>query len=63
MALVLARRVQESIVIQKGDEVIVTLKICHIDRNQVRIGFEADKDVIIMRSELLENTGELRGVK
>lgn len=48
--LVLARRVGESVLI--GEDIWVTVN--RIDRNQVRIGFDAPTDVVIMRTELLD---------
>ena len=50
--LILTRRPDESIIID-GD---IKLKILSVDGNQVRIGFEAPDDVVIMREELLETT-------
>lgn len=50
--LVLSRKVEEQIRI--GNDITITL--VGIDRGKVRIGIEAPRDVIIMRSELLPNT-------
>jgi carbon storage regulator len=49
--LVLARRVGEKIVI--ADDIVIT--IVEIERDKVRIGFEAPLDVQILRNELLPN--------
>jgi carbon storage regulator len=46
--LALSRRVGQSILI--GDDIIV--HVVSIDRNQVRLSFEAPKDVRILRTEL-----------
>lgn len=47
--LVLTRKVNEKVTIQKGGEAIATVTIGRIDRNQVRIVFEADPEVEITR--------------
>jgi len=47
--LVLTRRPDESIIID-GD---IKLKILSINGNQVRLGFEAPDEVVILREELL----------
>lgn len=49
--LVLSRKVDEKIRI--GGDVVLT--IVKIDRNKVRIGIEAPKDVSIVRGELIED--------
>jgi carbon storage regulator CsrA len=51
--LVLTRKVNESVVVQKDDEVILNVKVSKIDRNQVRLAFDADKDIKIDREEVL----------
>ena len=48
--LILTRRAGESIIID-GD---IKIRILGIRSNQVRIGFEAPKEVDIVREELLE---------
>ena len=48
--LILTRRPDESIIID-GD---IKLKILSVNGNQVRIGFEAPEEVVIVREELLE---------
>lgn len=53
--LVLSRKRDEAITMQVGDKVI-TLKIVKIEPNKVRLGIEADKDVLILRDELLPST-------
>ena len=47
--LVLSRKLGEKICI--GTDVVVT--VIEIDRNKIRLGIEAPKDVEIFRSELL----------
>lgn len=51
--LVLTRKVNETVVVQKDDEVILNVKVSKIDRNQVRLAFDADKDIKIDREEVL----------
>ena len=51
--LVLTRKVNESVIIHKDDEVILNVKGSKIDRNQVRLAFDADKDIKIDREEVL----------
>ena len=48
--LVLTRRNNESVIID-GD---IKITVLGIDRGQVRLGFEAPKEVNIVREELLE---------
>lgn len=51
--LVLTRKVGDSVIIHMDDETICKLTVNRIDRNQVRISFEADTKVKIDRSEKL----------
>jgi len=53
--LVLTRKLGESVIIHKDNKTVVKLTVNRIDRNQVRISFEADKEVKIDRSEILFN--------
>ena len=53
MALVLTRRSGETVFI--GDDIKVT--IVSSQGNQVKVAFEAPKDVVILRQELLERYG------
>ena len=52
--LVLARKIEESIVI--GENIVV--KVISVDNGIVKIGIDAPKEVTIMRSELLEEVKE-----
>ena len=47
--LVLSRKLGEKIII--GDNIILT--VVKIDRNQIRLGIEAPRDVPIFREEML----------
>lgn len=49
--LVLTRRLNESVVIHRDNEIIATVKLSRIDRNQVRLAFVADPSVTIDRQE------------
>ena len=48
--LILTRRPNESIIIDDD----IKIKILSVNGNQVRIGFEAPEEVVIVREELLE---------
>ncbi|WP_104697697.1 MULTISPECIES: carbon storage regulator [unclassified Helicobacter] len=48
--LILSRKIEESIVL--GDNIIV--KVISIDRGNVKLGFEAPPDTLILRAELKE---------
>ncbi len=52
--LIIGRKTNEKIKI--GDEIEIT--ILSIDKNQVKIGIDAPKNISILRSELLENVKE-----
>lgn len=54
MVLVLARKLDESIVI--GDNIIV--KVVSVENGVVKLGIEAPEEISIMRSELLEQVKE-----
>ncbi len=53
--LVLCRRLGEKIVLPGLN---VTIQVLQVQRDRVRIGIEAPRDVIIMREELLTSAGE-----
>jgi carbon storage regulator CsrA len=53
--LVLSRKKDETIIIRTPGREDIRLTVVRIDNmNKVRIGVEADKDVVILRSELDE---------
>ena len=54
--LVLSRKIDQTIILRQPGMEDITITVVRIDnRNKVRIGIEADKKVIVLRSEL---TGE-----
>lgn len=68
--LVLSRKKDEAIVMRIPGHEDIRLTVVRIDNmNKVRIGIEADKDVVVLRSELatesaaLEGQAELRNVR
>lgn len=51
--LVLSRKQDEAIVIKRDGQSDIRITIVRIDnRNKVRVGIDADKDVTVLRSEL-----------
>ena len=54
MVLVLARKLDESIVI--GDNIVV--KVVSIENGVVKLGIDAPSDISIMRNELLQEVKE-----
>ncbi len=52
--LVLSRKLGEKLII--GDNIVVT--VVKIDRNQIRIGIEAPREVSVYREELIPRTRE-----
>lgn len=56
--LVLTRKLNEAVVVHKNGDHIVSVKVTKIDRNQVRITFEADEDVKIDRKEVFNYTNK-----
>lgn len=48
--LILSRKVEESIVIGEN----ITLKVISVDRGNVKLGFDAPPDTLILRAELKE---------
>ncbi len=52
--LVLTRKVNEAVVVHQNDEVVLSVKVSKIDRNQIRLAFDADENVKIDRKEVFE---------
>ena len=54
--LVLSRKKDETIILKGPDMPEIRITVVRIDnRNKVRLGIEADKDVTVLRSELATN--------
>lgn len=56
--LVLTRKLNESVVVHKNDEVLVEVKVSKIDRNQIRLAFDADVKVKIDRKEVFDKAND-----
>jgi|TARA_B110000238_G_scaffold150496_1_gene162322 carbon storage regulator CsrA len=52
--LVLTRKIDEQVIIHNEDGVIAKVKISKVDRNQVRLTFEAGNEIRIDRQEIFE---------
>ena len=52
--LVLTRRLNQSVVIHHDNEVIATVKVSRIDRNNVRLAFVAEPSITIDREEVFD---------
>ena len=52
--LVLTRKLNEKIILHDDDGVLAEVKISKVDRNQVRLTFEADEKVRIDRQEIFD---------
>lgn len=62
--LVLSRKKDEAIVLKREGQPDIKITIVRIDnKNKVRIGIEADKEVTVLRSELAENAVEEETIK
>ena len=62
--LVLSRKRDESIIVRIPGQEDIRLTVVRIDNmNKVRIGVEADKEVVILRAELDESRKEFSGVE
>lgn len=51
----LSRKLDEKIVLKTDDGEQIELTVVRIDNNKVRIGIDANKNVAILRSEIMEN--------
>lgn len=50
--LILSRKQEEQIVIETGQGERIELTVCNIGEGKVRLGFEAPRDITIVRSEV-----------
>lgn len=55
--LVLTQKTNDKITLQKNDEELAVITVGKIDRNQVRLTFEADPEVRIMRQAKQKKSG------
>ena len=61
--LVLSRKKDESIIVRIPGHEDIRLTVVRVDNmNKVRIGVEADKEVVILRAELDESRKEFSGI-
>ena len=59
--LVLTRKIDEEIIISNGNkQVVCSIGVSKIDRNSVRLSFEADADLKIDRKEVFESKHGLK---
>lgn len=54
--LVLTRKINEAVVIHDDQCVLAKVKVSRVDRNQVRLTFEADENIKIDRLELFQKS-------
>ena len=52
--LVLSRKINEKVILHDDDGVLAEVKVSKVDRNQVRLTFEADDTVRIDRQEVFD---------
>ncbi len=53
--LVLTRKLDDEVIIHDSHGTLATIKISKIDRNQVRLTFEADEKIRIDRKEIKDD--------
>jgi carbon storage regulator CsrA len=56
--LVLTRKLNEKIILHDDDGVLAEVKISKVDRNQVRLTFEADENIKIDRQEVFNKNAD-----
>lgn len=61
--LVLSRKKDEDILITTAEGRVVTIRVVEIVGDKVRLGFEADESVIIMRTELVNSKEVKNGLE
>ena len=52
--LVLTRKINEKVILHDDDGVLAEVKVSKVDRNQVRLTYEADDTVRIDRQEVFD---------
>lgn len=50
----MTRKLNESVVVHQDDKILLAVKVSKIDRNQVRLAFDADTKVKIDRQEVFD---------
>jgi carbon storage regulator CsrA len=50
--LVLSRKKDETILLKRPGEKAIEITVVRIDNNRVRLGIQADKEVVVLREEL-----------
>jgi carbon storage regulator CsrA len=60
--LVLTRKIDESVILHDDDGVLARVKISKVDRNQVRLTFEADNKIKIDRQEVFDKAHDLQKI-
>ena len=62
--LVLSRKKDETIILKGPNMEDIRITVVRIDnRNKVRIGIEADKEITVLRQELTTEVGDVTGIR
>ena len=62
--LVLSRKKDETIILKGPNMEDIKITVVRIDnRNKVRIGIEADKEITVLRQELTTDVGDVTGIR
>jgi carbon storage regulator CsrA len=62
--LVLSRKKDETIILKGPNMEDIKITVVRIDnRNKVRIGIEADKEITVLRQELTTEVGDVTGIR
>lgn len=56
--LQLTRKLNEQIVIETPSGEVIVVEVCHMRRNQVRVGIDASRDAKIYRREIYDKIKE-----
>ena len=57
--LVLTRKINEQVVVHDDNGILARVKVSRVDRNQVRLTFEAGKEIRIDRQEVFDQKKDL----
>lgn len=55
--LIVARYVDEEVEIRTPEGRVITVMVCRVSGERVKLGFQAERDVMIVRRELLDREG------